>query len=87
MMGSHVPSIPHLSQVGEYGQVLLLMYRIIECWITMRYFSFFLFYRLGVFCCNVLCLIVSHGSFLCSNRNMLKPQLCFDVHLLYYLSC
>ena len=45
MLGSHVPSISHLSQVGEYGQVLLLMYRIIECWITVRYFSFFLFYQ------------------------------------------
>ena len=30
---AHFPSISHLSQVGGCGQVLLLMYRIIECWI------------------------------------------------------
>ena len=41
---AHVPSISHLSQV-ECGQVLLLMFRIIECWISVRYFSFFLFYH------------------------------------------
>ena len=42
---AHVPSISHLFQVVGYGQVFLLMYRIIECWISVRYFSFFLFYQ------------------------------------------
>ena len=42
---AHVPSISLLSQVGGCGQVLLLMYRIIECWISVRYFPFFLFYQ------------------------------------------
>ena len=42
---AHVPSISHLFQVVECGQVLLLMYRIIEYWISVRYFSFFLFYQ------------------------------------------
>ena len=42
---AHVPSISHLFQVVECGQVLLFMYRIIECWISVRYFSFFLFYH------------------------------------------
>ena len=42
---AHVSSISHPCQIGGCGQVLLLMYRIIECWITVRYISFFLFYQ------------------------------------------
>ena len=42
---AHVKSISHLSQVVECGQVLLLMYRIIECWISVRCLFFFLFYH------------------------------------------
>ena len=38
---AHVSSISHLAQGGGCGQVLLLMYRIIECWTTVRYISFF----------------------------------------------
>ena len=59
---AHVPSIFHLSQVGGCGQVLLLMCRIIECWISVRYF-FPLFYQTR--CVLLQCsLFVSYCSFM-----------------------